>query len=154
MTDTVDVKAAPREALRRHYREEIDKVVETIEGGPWDGRRVVTVERLDEILAAQFPRLALFGTEVATPGRVVVTANCPQCDEHAEITVAVSSELRVEDDGATLRVKGKSKAASHICGQTSLDYDAKQGEAFELEDIVGSDDSDDEPPSRPRKGDK
>lgn len=143
-----EVKVAPREALRRKYRDELDSLAQDVPGGKLDGVRVVRLDDVEKVLTAPLPPLSLHGAEVTTPGRVDVTAICPQCDEKAEIAVAISTELRVEDDGATLRVKGKSKAASHVCGQESLPFGTVKGqESFELEDIVGDDD---EPQARPK----
>lgn len=147
---------SPRYALRDHYREELTEAATKVEGGPWDGRMVVDLDRIREILDGRIPPSSDHGAEVRTPGKVVVTAVCPQCGETAEVSLGIATVLHVEEDAAALQLKGKSKKASHVCGQTSLSFPDGQETAFELEDIVGSDDSPDETPSddpgpRPRR---
>lgn len=140
---TIETMLSPRHALRAHYRDALGAATQKVHGGPWDGREVVPVEDIEQVLGAPLPPTSDHGAELRTAGIVTVSAECPQCSQVALIALRVATELRVEDDGSTLRLKGKSKAASHTCGQTTLDGVPGQ-DSFELEDIVG--DSDEEEP--------
>ena len=72
---------------------------------------------------------------VQTPGVVLVDAGCPSCGQRQPMLLSVASELRVTDDGAEIRLKGKSKGASHVCGQLPLPVHPDGQEALPLEDL-------------------
>lgn len=117
-----------REALRRAVTDDIiarcELAAQTIEGGPLDGVLVVSMGTLrDQVsghlmvaLGAPSERHA----EVKTPATIFTSALCPECDLPVEITVKLTSALAVDDDGAELGVKAKSKARVHVHGQLSL----------------------------------
>lgn len=128
----------PRESLREQLRDDLRTMTEVVRGGPWDGRAVVPVESMEEVLGRPLPPVSENGAEVRTPARVVAYAHCPECGEPSAIGLTVTAELLVDDDGATVRLKGKSKGVSHVCGQKNLGL----GEpAFEIGDVLGGSES-------------
>lgn len=129
----------PREGVLRTIRERLDAAMETVKGGTRDGESVVTKDQVAEVLADPLPPASDHGAEAVTPARIVVSAECPKCGLPATIALLVSSELRVDSQGSTLRLKGKSKETSHTCGQTTL-FDTSQQQSFDLSDIIGPDD--------------
>lgn len=104
-----------------------------LETGPWEGTSVVKLDDVRGTLIGSIPEASRHATEVRTPARVVATAVCPRCRQTGLITVMLSTELRVDDSGAELRVKGSSKAAPHTCGQIALE----DSPDFDIGDIVG-----------------
>lgn len=128
----------PREKLRADIREGLTSVVQVVTGGPWDGRKVVAEEDIEAVLTGPLDPPSGHGAEVRTPGRIVVTADCPKCHLPATIALDVTSELRVDAASSTLRLKGKSKEATHACGQTVMfDGEAQEG-AWDLSDITNA----------------
>ena len=128
----------PREELRSELRDRLTECMQIVSGGPWDGRKVVTEEDIEAVLTAPLDPPTVHGAEVRTPARVVVAADCPKCNLPALIKVDVTSELRVDASSSTLRVKGKSKEATHVCGQTVFGgVDGQEG-AWDLGDITGA----------------
>lgn len=108
-----------------------------IETGPWDGTKVFRIDDVYRSVAGAIPESSRHGVDVRTPGRIVATAVCPRCGQSGLITLEVSTILQVDSKGAELRLKGSSKAASHVCGQTAIgDLDGQLG-AFDISDIVG-----------------
>jgi hypothetical protein len=71
-------------------------------------------------LAVDLPPTADKYAEVSTPARIMVAALCPECGLPANIAVNLAAQLTVDDDGAELAVKAKTKAMVHVCGQLSL----------------------------------
>ena len=65
---------------------------------------------------------------VRTPAVVLVDAGCPSCEERQPILLTVTAELLVSDDGAELRLKGKSKGVTHVCGQLPLNVTPSEAE--------------------------
>lgn len=140
----------PREQLRADLRSELQTAEETVESGPMEGRVIVASDEIERIFSLPLTPYSDHAAEVVTPARVVVAAACPKCGQVAEITLQIGAELRVDATGSTLRLQGKSKAASHVCGQTSLAFGDGQTEAFDIEDIVGDGDDDtDVEPAKP-----
>lgn len=134
---------APRQAVVDLLRKRLEARLQDVEGGPWDGVRVVTAKDLAEALAEELPPASLFAAEVRTPGWVTVAAVCPRCAIPSDVSVYISAQLISEIGGNEIKLKAKSKGRSHVCGQTRIDEaaDGDQG-SFELEDIVGDDDDD------------
>lgn len=132
----------PRESVRAHLRDRCKEVLQVVSGGPWDGRHVIAEEDLDAILAEPLPPADDHGADVRTPAEAIVTADCPKCGLPATIRLAIDSELRVNADGSTLRLKGKSKEATHLCGQTAVWESDGQTGTFEIDDIVGREETD------------
>jgi len=134
--------ANPRVAVVDLLRKRLEARLQEVEGGSWDGVRVVTAKDLAEALAGDLPPASLFSAEVRTPARIAVDAVCPRCGIPSTIGVEIHPELVVDDDGAELRVKAKAKARTHLCGQTRLDEAADSDQmSFEIGDIVGSPDA-------------
>lgn len=133
-----------RESLRRAVLGDlVDRCTAaavSIEGGALDGIEVVSLgtlraqvtNALDDDLPPPTERRA----EVTTPAIVLVSAICPECQLPVEIIVGLSPQLTVDNDGAEIAVKAKSKARVHVCGQLALRVVGDQ-ESFELEDIIG-----------------
>jgi hypothetical protein len=133
------------EQVRDVIGDALKEAVTTVEGGPMDGVRVITEEKLHEVLWQTLPPASEHSADVRTPARVVVTTYCPQCNEPGSIAVTLTPELRVDPSGASLRLQGKSKPAPHQCGQTVLALGAVDGQgSFELTDIVGDSQGDDD----------
>ena len=130
----------PREAVVAVLRRRLEGRLQDVEGGPWDGVRVVTAKDLGEALAEELPPASLFVAEVRTPGWVTVSAVCPRCAIPTDVSVSITSQLVSEIGGSEIKLKAKSKGRSHVCGQTRIDEaaDGDQG-SFELTDIIGDD---------------
>jgi hypothetical protein len=128
----------PREQLRADLRDRLVECMQVVSGGPWDGRRVVAEEDVENILTGQLDPPSGHGAEVRTPARVVVAADCPKCRLPATISLEISSELRVDAASSTLRLKGKSKEATHVCGQTVMDLADGQEAAWDIGEITGA----------------
>ena len=92
--------------------------------GDWDGVPVVTRKRLDEAIRAVFgqaiPAPSETTVEVSTPATVYLSTACPECGLARVIPVSLRGQLTVDDDGAELAAKAKSKPVPHICGQLAL----------------------------------
>lgn len=92
--------------------------------GDWDGVPVVTRKRLDEAIHAIFgqaiPAPSETTVEVSTPATVYLSTACPECGLARVIPVSLRGQLTVDDDGAELAAKAKSKPVPHICGQLAL----------------------------------
>jgi hypothetical protein len=139
---TTPINATPTEALHRHLLEQLKAKSQTVEGGPWDGISVITNADLEAVFGEDLPPATGHGAEVMTPARVVVDAYCPRCHQPSTIALLITTELRVDSSGATLRLIGKSKPASHLCGQSALGLNGREDgqEDFGLEDIIGKGD--------------
>ena len=131
-----------REALRRAVLDDIitrcELAAQTIEGGPLDGILVVSMGTLrDQIsgaLMVELPSPSDRHAEVRTPASVFVSAICPECGLPVEIVVNLSPALAVDNDGAELSVKAKSKARVHVHGQLSLP--SENHDQLGLDDVV------------------
>ena len=144
MTDLL----TPREGALRIVRERLDAQLETVKGGTLDGEEVITKANLAGAFDEPLPPATDHAADVVTPSRIVVSAICPKCSLPATIALLVSSELRVDSTGSTLRLKGKSKETAHTCGQTTMFDPAAQG-SFDLTDIIGDDDKEADDPDVP-----
>lgn len=131
-----------REALRRAVLDDIitraELVAVTMDSGPLDGLQVISIGHLrDQVsgaLMVELPSPSAHHAEVRTPAKIVVSALCPECGLPVEIVVYLSPSLSVDNDGAELSVKAKSKARVHVHGQLSLsaEVDGQLG----LDDVV------------------
>lgn len=139
-------RAAFRDDLKAVFVELVQEGEQQVEGGSWDGVPVLTRKTVDEAVAAVFnaplPPYSDTRTEVATPGTILVSADCPKCHIASVIVLTVSSKLEVDDQGAELKLRAKAKARTHVCGQQSLPLDDLDGqESFELGEIVRPEDA-------------
>lgn len=139
-----DRQVETRESLRRAVLGDlVDRCVAAavpIEGGALDGIEVVSLGTLrgliDNALEDDLPPPSERRAEVSTPAIVLVSAICPECRLPVEIIVGLTPQLTVDNDGAEIAVKAKSKARSHVCGQLALALVGDQAD-FGLEDVVG-----------------
>jgi hypothetical protein len=133
------IYSTPREALRDLIRDRLDEKLQDVEGGPWDGVRVITHKDLDAVFAElELPDVSDHSAEVATPARIVVAAYCPKCQLPTDAAVRLTTTLTVDATGSEVKVKSKTAAVPHACGQTVLSVAADgQQAAFEIGDIVG-----------------
>ena len=129
---------SPREAAVATILTRLEALTETVRGGEQDGVEVIPLAAARDAVLEPLDPANAFTADIRTPGRVVVSAICPSCGLHAEIGLSVTTELRMDEDGSTLHLKGKSKAKSHTCGQTTL-FGASS-EEFDVADIIGSGD--------------
>lgn len=121
-----------RDALRRAILDDIVGRAEveatTIEGGPLDGVKVVSMGKLRDVvvqhLRVDLPPPTDKFAEVVTPAKVSVSAICPDCRLPMAIIVNLTPQLTVTNDGAELAVKSKTKARVHVCGQADLGLEA------------------------------
>lgn len=111
-------RAAVVELLSRRLQDSLQDIDET--GGEWRGVPVITVPALLAAIAKPLPPLHGTQAEVATPAYVTIEAACPRCHIPQPMLLIVSVELREDEDGAELRLKGKSKPHEHVCGQQRL----------------------------------
>lgn len=128
----------PREAVVDLLRKRLETRIQVVNGGPMDGVRVVAVTDLDKAFAEALPPASLFSAEVRTPAWVTVAAVCPRCGIPAEIGLDVKPELLIDSTGSELRLKGKSKARTHVCDQMTLIAEAIGQSTFHLTDIIGN----------------
>lgn len=129
----------PREAVVDLIRKRLTDRLQDVEGGSWDGGRVVTAKDIDEALAEPLPPASLHSAEIRTPGWVTVAAVCPRCGIPNNVGLDLTAEERTDSSGTELHVKGKSKPRTHVCGQTTIEEIAAGDQAsFELSDIVGA----------------
>lgn len=138
-TDTLTTREAVRRASLHSLVDRCEKAATPIEGGPLDGISVVSIGTLkeqvrDELEERLGPPSEKFA-EVTTPATVNVSALCPECDLPVLIVVSLLPTLTVDDGGAELSVKAKSKARVHVHGQLSLPEEA-EGQ-MTIEDMVG-----------------
>lgn len=134
-------RAHPRIAAVQAIQEAIMESMEVMPSGPQEGLRFVTENSLvDAFMHTPLPPLREYVAEVATNGTVYVTAKCPRCNESAPIRLEIGVVLTQDDDGATLKLKGRSKAVTHLCGQMYLDkrVDEHGDTSFTLADIIGA----------------
>lgn len=127
----------PRQAVVDLLRKRLEAALQDVEGGAWDGIRVVTAKDLAAALEDPLPPASLNAAEVRTPAWITVAAVCPRCGISSDVSLEVHPELVVDNTGAELRLKAKSRARTHVCGQTRLEDAAEDGQqGFELTDIV------------------
>lgn len=108
----------PRQAVVDLLRRRLEGRLQDVEGGPWDGVRVVTAKDIAEALEEPLPPASLFAAEVRTPGWVTVAAVCPRCAIPTDVSVYITAQLISEVGADEIKLKAKSKARSHVCGQT------------------------------------
>ncbi len=145
MAETWTTRSRFRAELRTVLDELVNDATKDVKGGSWDGVPVVTRKDLDEAIEAAFglpiPPPDERTAEVSTPAVVLVSAFCPRCSLPATIPVTIGPELRVDADGAEIRLKAKAKARSHTCGQLLLPVALDGQTDFGLDDIVTSNDA-------------
>ncbi len=145
MPDVAQTRRELRDAYLEALRALVEDATREVPSGEWEGVPVLTRKDLDEAIAAVFgvpvPAPDETWAEVRTPATVIVSAICPKCSVPTAISVHMHPELVVDDTGAEIRVKGKSKARAHVCGQLPLPEtapaEADGQQAFDLDDLVG-----------------
>lgn len=150
-TDTIaNTRGALRSETTRLLEEAITGRAETIEGGPLDGVRVVSMgnvrEAVGEVVAAQLPPVDEASAEVTagrSPARIVVWAVCPSCGIRQSLAVEITPTLDVSFNGRELKLHAKAKGRAHICGQLPVEDGTNQVTLDELEadteDILAGD---------------
>lgn len=137
LDDVILTRAAYRDELRRAFTETAKASLAKVEGGPWDGVPVLTEPVLDETIAAVFdlpvPTPSENHAEVVTPATITVAALCPRCDLPTTVLLSVHPQLVVDDDGAEIQIKTKTKARSHICNQQELPVGTSDDEKAALD---------------------
>jgi hypothetical protein len=127
ITDTLTTREALRRAVLEDVVSRCDIVAQTIgmtdlEG--IEGVKFVSMGVLRDAVSAhlmvELPDPSEHHAEVSTPATIVTSAVCPECDLPVEITVKLTPQLAVDNDGAELKVKAKSKGRPHLHGQLSL----------------------------------
>ena len=122
----VESLAAYRTMLLDRIVDELEARVDIVDPG-WDGSRAISQKGFVDAMAAAralpLPEVSDRFAEVVTPARIHVRALCPRCHFPTSVSVELTPELVVDDDGAEIKVKSKTKAIPHVCGQTSLDAD-------------------------------
>jgi hypothetical protein len=121
--DTLKTRASFLVGIREELTERFDATIQRVEGGSWDGVPVITEKDLGETMLAVFeqplPASDDHEAELQTPATITVAAVCPKCHLPARIVLMIGPELRVDPNGSTVRLVGKSKPAFHVCGQLS-----------------------------------
>lgn len=121
MNDQITL-ATQSERFRRAIQDYLEGKEVTIEGGEYNGKIMVKLSDVTSaIWGTETPPPSTHAAEVLTPARVVVWARCPVCSMPGTIAVHLEPQLTVDSTGRVLKVTAKSKAASHVCGQTSFD---------------------------------
>lgn len=138
MADTLTTRDAVRRATADDIIGRCQAAAVAIEGGALDGVEVVSLGTLrDQVTASllvKLPPTSDKHAEVTTPATIVVSAICPECALPVEITVKLTPALEVDNDGAELKVRAKSKGRPHVHGQLSLpeEVDGQLG----MDDVV------------------
>lgn len=139
--DRVESLRAYRDALRRRFDQATHAALENVPGGEWDGMDVLLRAELERIIhdvTEAEPEPAPNVSEVRAPGRVFVDTPCPSCGISTRIVMELHGELLVSDEGREIRVKGKSKASAHTCGQLPLpDPEDRPEDQLTLSNLVG-----------------
>lgn len=111
------------EVVDRTRRAALLARVQDIGYGEWEGVEVVTkkdiAEAFGEPLPAASDRVAEVIAKVTEPARIVVWAMCPRCGLPVTVGVYLSPVLTVDTHGE-IKIKGKTKAVTHLCGQTVM----------------------------------
>jgi len=141
LADTLTTRDAVRRATADDIIGRCQAAATAIEGGALDGVEVVSLGVLrDQVTASllvKLPPPSAKHAEVRTPAVITVSAICPECTLPVEIIVNLGPSLSVDNDGAELSVKAKSKARVHVHGQLSLPEADEDQEDFGLDDIAG-----------------
>lgn len=121
----IDVRQlTPRERDRSKLREALREAAMAVPGGAWDGQTVVRLEAVLDALSEPLEAASDYASEVRTDGqthaRLVVWAACPLCDVAQPLVLTVAPRLTVEDDSREIKLVGKTKARTHVCGQEVL----------------------------------
>jgi hypothetical protein len=112
----------PRQEAIRILRERLERVLQPVEEDEvWHGVNVVTAKDLEAAVALDLPPASIFSASVRTPAFVYVSAVCPVCGIVSEIDVEISAKLEVEGTGRKLKLRAKSTAKPHQCGQLRVD---------------------------------
>lgn len=139
LDDVILTRTAYRDELRKALVDVAKGSLQKVEGGSWDGVPVLTEPKLDEAIGAVFdlpvPTPSDRHAEVVTPATITVAAICPRCDLPTTILLTVQPELRVDDSGAEIHVKTKTKPRSHACGQQELPLGHSDDEKSDLEQM-------------------
>jgi len=118
-------RAEYRDLIRTGLDEQIKTISERLAGGNRDGEEIVTIKALaaalDYVFEQPVPAPSVHAAEVLSPAMIFVSPVCPKCGvTDTAIMLNVSSVLTVDSDGSEIKLKGKSKARTHICGQMTL----------------------------------
>ena len=117
-----------RDALRKATLEDIvargEIAAQTIEGGALDGVKVLSLGTLrnlvTEALTVRLPAPSDKFAEVTTPAKITTSAMCPECGLPTVITVDLTPQLTVDDDGAEITVNAKKTKRPHVHNQLPL----------------------------------
>jgi hypothetical protein len=125
MGDTLVTRDAVRRAVLQDIVDRAEIAgTDSTELGLAPGGKFLSIGTLREIvtahLAVDLPPSSDQYAEVSTPARIMVAALCPECGLPANITVNLTSQLTVDDDGSEIAVKSKTKPMAHLCHQLPL----------------------------------
>jgi hypothetical protein len=125
MGDTLVTRDAVRRAVLQDIVDRAEIAgTDSTELGLAPGGRFLSLGTLREIvtehLLVDLPPSSDQYAEVSTPARIMVAALCPECGLPANITVNLTSQLTVDDDGSEIAVKSKTKPMAHLCHQLPL----------------------------------
>jgi len=113
-----------REQDRLLVAERLKAEAKEVVGGVWDGRVVIPYERLLDALDAPMEAASEYASELRidreSGGRIVIWADCPNCGITQPLSAELHPQLVVGGGYAELKVKAKSKARTHTCGQEPL----------------------------------
>jgi hypothetical protein len=124
LADTLTTRDALRKATLEDIVGRAEIAAQSIEGGPLDGIKVVSLGTLrnlvTEALTVRLPPPSDRFAEVTTPAKITTSALCPECDLPTVITVDLTPQLTVDDDGAEITVKAKTAKKPHVHNQLPL----------------------------------
>jgi hypothetical protein len=131
LTDTLTTRDALRKATLEDIVTRGEIAATEIEGGPLDGVKVISLGTLrnlvTEALTVRLPPPSDRFAEVTTPAKITTSALCPECKLPTTITVDLTPELKVDDDGAEITVNAKKTKRPHVHNQLPLP-DADDGD--------------------------
>lgn len=132
LTDTLVTREALRQAVLADVEDRCEQAAMSIEGGELDGIKVVSLGTLHEqvtaALALDLPPTSDRYAEVSTPASILTSVACPECGIPVDISVKLTGALAVDDDGAEIGVKAKSKKSLHVHGQMTLPNTIAEGQ--------------------------
>lgn len=124
LTDTLTTRDALRKATLEDLVTRGEIAAQTIEGGPLDGVKVLSLGTLrnlvTEALTVRLPPPSDKFAEVSTPAKITTSAMCPECNLPTTIVVDLTPQLTVDDDGAEITVKSKVAKKPHVHNQLPL----------------------------------
>jgi hypothetical protein len=114
----------PRQSIVEWARKRVEAMLQPVDDDPaWHGVFAVTRKDLAAALMDVLPeasaQVATIRASVWEPGYIYATAVCPKCHQAVDALMVIRPQLVVGTEGE-IKLKGKTQAIPHVCGQTRL----------------------------------